>query len=88
MSGAEFPKNARPLVDALLAAGWSFMVAHGKDTGSSPYVSVEGKGPDSEVKCTWHTRGTGTYRLFTSIVRLPGRAWHDATLKKVLEVIA
>lgn len=83
-----FPKNARPLVDALLEAGWSFVVMHGADTGSSPYVSVEGKGDDSEVKCTWHTRETGTYRLFTCLVRSPGQAWHHSTLRKALEAVA
>jgi hypothetical protein len=77
------PANARELIDACLDNGWSILVQHGIDTGSSPYISVEAAKPTNrKIKVTWHTRNTGTYRLFSCMTGRPGM--RDVTLKAAL----
>jgi hypothetical protein len=80
-----YPKKLNDVITGLLDYGWSFVVQHGKDTGDSPFISVEAKkSKDGEtVRITWHTRATGTYRLFSCMVNK-----RDVTLTKALEVIA
>ena len=79
------PAKCRELIDALLDNGWSVLVQHGKDTGDSPFVSIEAaKSTDGpKLRATWHTRGTGTYRLFSCMVNK-----RDDTLTKAMEAVA
>lgn len=78
------PAKCTELVGALLAGGWSFILQHGKDTGDSPFISIEAKKlKDGETICvTWHTRAAGTYRLFSCMINK-----RDATLTKALATI-
>ncbi len=79
------PLKCRELIIELMDAGWSFVVQHGKDTGDHPFISIEAqkaKGGET-IRVTWHTRATGTYRLFTCMVNK-----RDVTLTKALERIA
>lgn len=84
---SDFPEKARPLIEQMLESGWSFVVNHGTDTGGCAFVSIEGKRGNSGVKCAWHTRDTGTYRLFTCIASTPGTRWGDVTLRRALSIV-
>ena len=77
------PAKCKELVSALVDGGWSFMVNHREDTGNHPYISVEARRGDGHVMITWHTRATGTYRLFSCMVNK-----RDVSLTKAMEVVA
>jgi hypothetical protein len=79
---ATYPTKLTDLVVALTAGGWSFMVNHGKDTGSSPFISTEARRDNDHVMITWHTRATGTYRLFSCMVNR-----RDVSLTKAMEAV-
>ncbi len=68
--------------------GWSASLVHGVDTGGSPYVHVEARREQApyRVIVTWHTRETGTYRLFSAMVG-QGRGTHDVSLAKAHEAL-
>ena len=83
MTTLAYPKKLHDVVEALLDYGWSYMLNHGKDTGDSPFISVEAHRGNPDVRITWHTRETGTYRLFSCMVNK-----RDVTLTKALEVVA
>lgn len=85
-----WPKAMRDLVDDLRANGWPFRVDHGEDTGGSPYLTVNARHRESErgVRATWHTRGTGTYRLFSAMLFRPYRGWRDLAVKALRAEIA
>lgn len=77
------PVKARQFLNEALDQGWSGIYQTGADTGGSPYVTVTVAllhGP--ELRLTWHTRGTGTYRLTSALRKTPTRAWHDITLRE------
>ena len=77
------PAKCQDLVKRLTDGGWSFVLNHGKDTGNSPFVTVEGRRGDDHLMVTWHTRATGTYRLFTCLFNR-----RDVTLTRALEAAA
>lgn len=81
-----WPKGMRDLVTDLESACWRVQVGSGVDTGDNPWLTVEAVDPTApinSVRVTWHTRGTGTYRLFTCIFRRPYRGWADSSLRQV-----
>ncbi len=78
-----YPKKLHVVVEALLNNGWNYMLNHGKDTGDHPFISIEARRGNLDVRITWHTRSTGTYRLFSCMVNK-----RDVTLTKALERIA
>jgi len=77
------PLKCRELIITLMDGGWSFVVNHGKDTGDSPFISIEARRGTDHLMATWHTRATGTYRLFTCMINR-----RDTTLTKALEAAA
>lgn len=79
---ALWPKAMRGLVDDLRAAGWLFGVEHGEDTGGAPWLCVRAAHAPTErgIRVTWHTRGTGTYRLFSAMLSRPYRGWSDRSV--------
>jgi len=83
MSNPETPVKFKQLVNTLLDGGWSFVVNHGADTGSHPFVSTEARRGNDHIMITWHTRATGTYRLFTCMVNK-----RDVSLTKAMEAAA
>ena len=84
MTTLTYPAKLADVVTELLDYGWSFVLQHGKDTGDSPFISIEAKrSKDGDtIRITWHTRATGTYRLFSCMVNK-----RDATLTKARETI-
>lgn len=78
-----YPAKLADVVTGLLDYGWSFVVQHGKDTGDHPFISIEGRRDMQHVMITWHTRATGTYRLFSCMVNK-----RDVSLTKALEAVA
>ena len=76
------PLKCRELIIYLMDGGWNFMVNHGKDTGDSPFISVEARRGRQDIRITWHTRSTGTYRLFSCMVNK-----RDVTLTKAMDAI-
>ena len=83
------PKPALQLVADLDNAGWSFLVQREEDNGGSPFVTIKGApswDPYSEVIATWHTRSTGTYRLFSCMAGR-GARMRDVSLKEARALI-
>jgi hypothetical protein len=74
------PKAAVELIRCAADHGWRIGVGHGLDSGDSPFINIELgiNDPSWLYRLTWHTRGTGTYRLFTKICRGGGHWWRDA----------
>ncbi|WP_435113850.1 hypothetical protein [Nocardiopsis synnemataformans] len=70
------------------------MVEHGIDNGGAPYVTVrivwkrEGQDVPVEIRATWHTRTTGTYRLSSAIARWERQDWHDISITKACTLVA
>lgn len=63
------PPAMTRLLNAALTHGRSYQVQHHTDTADNPFVTVKILWPGipgyqpHQVDATWHTRGTGTYRL-------------------------
>ena len=74
------PTGARQFAKDAIDAGWNVLIQNGEDTGGAPFVSVEARRGLSHLRLTWHTRETGTYRLFSCA---DGR--RDITLKAARE---
>lgn len=79
-AGHPIPNRVGRFAAAAAEAGWRVRQGHGADTGGAPFVTVYARRGMWEVRATWHTRHTGTYRLFTCIARSPRRTWFDTTL--------
>lgn len=90
------PEKALALAHAAIDAGWSVAINHSVDTGNSPFVTVEASRPGKAstenighmegaayFRVTWHTRGTGTYRLFDCQLGEFRYKLHAATLTAV-----
>jgi len=82
MNGTTYPAKLTEVINGLTDYGWSFVLNHGKDTGEHPYIAIEGGRGNEHVMVTWHTRATGTYRLFTCMFNK-----RDTTLTKAIEGI-
>jgi hypothetical protein len=85
-----WPARMRELVRALQAAGWVVAVDHHEDSGGSPFLSVravERDGGERKLQGCWHTRGTGTYRLFSMLLFRPYQGWHHLTVRAVLAAV-
>jgi hypothetical protein len=82
MDGLTYPAKLKDVTTSLLDYGWSFVLQHGKDTGDHPYINIEARRDSQHVYITWHTRATGTYRLFTCMVNK-----RDVTLTKALGTV-
>jgi len=76
------PAKCKDLISALTDGGWSFVVNHGTDTGDSPFISIEARRGKVHIMITWHTRATGTYRLFSCMVNR-----RDVSLTKAMEAV-
>ncbi|MEU9890213.1 hypothetical protein [Sphaerisporangium sp. NPDC051011] len=65
------PGPARQLLDLARAHGWRTLVNPATDTGGHVFVAVKvGRSrPWIQVDITWHTRDTGTFRLFSKLWR-------------------
>lgn len=88
MTDRTLPKPARGLVDHLLDAGWQ-MSLNWSDQGGALHVTIRGMDPTDPARraqATWHSRDTGTLRLFTCLVGA-GIKCHDSTLTKAVEYI-
>ncbi|MCX5070876.1 hypothetical protein OOJ91_34070 [Micromonospora lupini] len=87
----EMPRAAAQLLDTARAAGWRLLAVTHHDTSGHPYLKVQVAHPNPPAvhnrsgpchccaiwayEVTWHTRGTGSYRLFGRVLaRVPGHA--------------
>lgn len=78
--------KAIDLAAEALEHGWTVRITPGRDSGSNPFVTVEAaSGFDRYVSVTWHTRGTGTYRLFNAVI---DRRGSQAPLSRVRATLA
>jgi len=77
------PKGLTELIQLLDECNWSYSLVHGKDSNSSPFITVTGVDPASghQVIATWHSRGTGTLRLFSCMSGISKWALRDVSLK-------
>jgi hypothetical protein len=77
------PTSARLLTTTILDAGWQLAV-NWSDQGGSLHVTIDGMDPTDparQVRVTWHSRTTGTLRLFSCLVGA-GIKCHHSTLTK------
>lgn len=82
------PVKARQFLTDALDQDWSGALARGTDSGGAPFVTVRAlDASGTELRLTWHTRGTGTYRLFSAMRQTKTRKWHDITLKEAQETL-
>lgn len=84
------PPAARDLMLSCVDAGWDTLITQRVDTGGSPYVNVTARSedPDGHIDATWHTRATGTYRLFHCLVGRSRGSVRDAPLKAAKALVA
>jgi hypothetical protein len=97
------PKAAAGLLDAAREAGWLWALSWQADTSGNPFVSLHlgyledapAEDPDMlaalrayQIRATWHTRDTGTLRLFSLIVQQPRQDWRDRSVKAALQLIS
>ena len=86
------PKLLADMIAAAIAGGRSFVVQHGTD-GENPFVTFksrwlpEGCDIPTDISITWHTRGTGTYRLFSATASGYYRAAHDITGRQAMRLL-
>ncbi|WP_431977615.1 hypothetical protein [Micromonospora haikouensis] len=96
----DMPRAAAQLLDTARAAGWRILAVTHQDSGGAPYLKVQvahprppRHSPDGPnvwwYEATWHTRGTGTYRLFGSTsARTPQRpARHDGPSLRAIRTL-
>jgi hypothetical protein len=79
-AGFALPKAAVGLLNTAALSGWTTGWQWAEDSGNSPFVTVHVADPDSReyFKYTWHSRGTGTLRLFSKIRQAhAGAPWTD-----------
>lgn len=79
-AGFDLPKAAVGLLNTAALAKWSTGWQWNADNGDNPYVTVHVANPDTReyFKYTWHSRGTGTLRLFSKIHQAQaGAPWKD-----------
>jgi hypothetical protein len=85
------PAAAQSLLDLATSKGWLTACVYDSDSGGSPFVQVALHHPETheQFTMTWHTRATGTYRLFSKLWRQRGRAVVvDApSIKKIRELV-
>lgn len=80
---------SRDLLNLAIDNGWNAAYVYRKDVSEgAPYITVEARLDDERnrshrVIVTWHTRGTGTYRLFSCMADL-----RDMSLKRARMFIA
>jgi hypothetical protein len=84
------PPRLAGLIELLDSSGWSFAVQHGSDSGGALFIAVQGRpGWDdvTAIRVTWHSRDTGTLRLFSCMGRQPYRGWRDLPLHRLRDMI-
>lgn len=74
--GFELPAAARTLVSMASLSGWTVGWQWSADTSGNPFVTVHVADRETQeyFKYTWHSRGTGTLRLFGKLHREAGKA--------------
>ena len=88
------PRALSEMIAAALTHKRHFKVEHGEDSGGSPFVTFravwmpDGCDIRTDIRLTWHTRDTGTYRLFSATAAGYYRAAHDTTAKKALALLS
>ncbi|GAB36183.1 hypothetical protein [Gordonia otitidis] len=87
MNGWNPPKSLQHTINNALHSRRSFAVSHGKDTGDHPFVSLTVRWDGHELRLTWHTRTTGTYRFFSGLAATPTTGWRDVTLAQANTLI-
>lgn len=88
-TAAPAPATCQAAITFLLHAidnGWAVAWQPGTDSGDAPYVTVRAVHDDVEVRLTWHTRTTGTYRLFTAMHKRK-HLWVDTTLRAATALV-
>lgn len=74
-------QHARDFLSFAIDHGWAASFVPRVDNSGAPYVTVTAAhSPDTEIRASWHTRDTGTYRLMSCITRGGRRDWYDITL--------
>jgi hypothetical protein len=87
------PNPARRLLEAARESGWLWTVQWMADSADSPFVGVivgrssGGEARPFQIRATWHTRGTGTLRLFSLTSQSPWSGPRDMSLKAAIWVI-
>ena len=84
------PPALLALIALLDASGWSYSVKHDHDTAGNAFITVTGVphwDPITSIRATWHTRATGTLRLFSAMGREHYRGWRDMPVSRLRSMI-
>ncbi|MGW1828882.1 hypothetical protein ACWCO0_09430 [Streptomyces tubercidicus] len=79
-AGFTLPKAAVGLINTAALSRWSTGWQWLEDSAGNPFVTVHVADPDTReyFKYTWHSRGTGTLRLFSKMRQVQaGGLWID-----------
>lgn len=79
------PTAARELLKEAIAAGFAVLWRPDVDASNNPYVVVELATTGWRASITWHTRGTGTYRMFHASEGPHSHKMRDTTLRSIRE---
>lgn len=71
--------RARDFLNTAIDHGWSAAWQALTATSGAPYVSITAKRGDEEIRATWHTHKTGTWRWDGALIRGRATAWHHAS---------
>ncbi|WP_225730929.1 MULTISPECIES: hypothetical protein [unclassified Nocardia] len=82
------PKTVAGLVDTAIAYRRGVALTHGASNSGNPFVEFTARwcppGCDvaTELRLTWHTHKTGSYRFFSGLARGYRAGWHDINAKQ------
>ncbi|MGN2638869.1 hypothetical protein ACTD5D_22400 [Nocardia takedensis] len=80
------PRSMAELIDLAHSHRRAYSVVHGVDNSGAPFVTFTAKWSppgceiDTALRVTWHTRDTGSYRLFHASAQGYHRGHHPITL--------
>jgi hypothetical protein len=80
------PTRAQEFLNLAIEHGCAVSWVPNVDTGGSPFVTIQVAREDLRLEACWHTRDTGTYRLF-SLIHGRNRAARDVTLTRAIGLI-
>lgn len=79
------PERAFWLAIDAMEAGWTVLVKPQVDFGDNPFITVEGVKGDAYFSATWHTRDTGSYRVFGATLGRHKSSASRSTLRAIRE---
>lgn len=74
--------RARDFLNQAIDHGWSAVWNALTATSGAPYVTIKARRGDEEIRATWHTHKTGTWRWDDALYRGPTGGWRHLSSQK------